>query len=96
MKLSALNAAHQRSSELAIATSKPHFAEPLHVGRPNVGSEEAFFARIRDILDRRWFTNNGPLVQEFEEQLRHLLGVRHCVAICNATVALEIAIRASS
>ena len=51
-------------------------------------------ARINDLLDRRWLTNNGPFVQEFEQRIADFLGVKHCIAMCNATVALEIAIRA--
>lgn len=50
--------------------------------------------RIEEILDRRWFTNDGPMVKEFERRIEVFLGVKHCVAMCNATVALEIAIRA--
>ena len=47
------------------------------------------------MLDRRWLTNDGPLVQEFEQTDRgDSSASRHCVAMCNATVALEIAIRA--
>ena len=46
------------------------------------------------MLDRRWLTNNGPLVQEFEQRVAEHLGVKHCIAICNGTIALEIAIRA--
>lgn len=84
----------QQVSELAIVTGKPRFSEPLHVGRPNVGSEEALLKRIQETIQRRWFTNNGPMVQEFEAELKRELGVRHCIPICNATVALEIAIRA--
>lgn len=80
--------------ELAIFGGAPAFAEPLHVGRPNLGDRDAFLARVKDILDRRWFTNNGPIVQEFERKLEHYLGVRHCIAVCNATVGLELAIRA--
>ena len=66
----------------------------LHVGRPNVGNREALLARINDMLGRRWFSNNGPLVQEFENAISEFLGVKHVVAMCNATVALEIASRA--
>jgi dTDP-4-amino-4,6-dideoxygalactose transaminase len=33
-------------------------------------------------------------VQEFERLVADLLGVKHCIAMCNGTVALEIAIRA--
>jgi dTDP-4-amino-4,6-dideoxygalactose transaminase len=68
--------------------------ESIYVGRPNIGNREALLARINDMLDRRWFSNNGPLVQEFEKSVSEFLGVRHVVAMCNATVALEIASRA--
>lgn len=73
---------------------KPTFAEPLHVGRPNIGDREALFARLDEMLDRGWLTNNGPLVREFEAKLADYLGVKHVICMCNATVALEIAIRA--
>lgn len=81
-------------SELALFGGAPMFAEPLHVGRPNIGDRARLMERINDILDNRWLTNAGPYVQEFEERIAARVGVRHCVAMCNATVALEIAIRA--
>ncbi len=68
--------------------------ERLHVGRPNLGNRDAFLTRVKDILDRRWLSNDGPYVQEFERRICEYVGVRHCVAICNATVALQMAIRA--
>jgi dTDP-4-amino-4,6-dideoxygalactose transaminase len=70
------------------------FREKLHVGRPNIGNREALLRRINDMLDRGWLTNNGPFVQEFEQRLQEYLGVKHCIAMCNATIALEITIRA--
>lgn len=81
--------------ELAVFTGHPAFREPLHVGRPNIGRRERLLQRLNEIVDRRWLTNNGPLVQEFEQRLAAFLGVKHCIAMCNATVALEIAIRAA-
>jgi dTDP-4-amino-4,6-dideoxygalactose transaminase len=87
-------AAKQFARDLAILGGAPAFDEPLHVGRPNIGDRERLRARIDDLLDRRWLTNNGPYVQGFEAQIERTLGVRHCIAMCNATVALEIAIRA--
>jgi dTDP-4-amino-4,6-dideoxygalactose transaminase len=81
-------------SELAVFGGRPAFEEVLHVGRPNVGDRSAFERRVGDILDRRWLTNAGRYVQEFERRVAELVGVEHCVAMCNATVALEIAIRA--
>jgi dTDP-4-amino-4,6-dideoxygalactose transaminase len=80
--------------ELAIFGGAPAFAEPLHVGRPNIGDETRLFERLRDMLDRRWLTNGGRYATELEERLAALLGVRHCVLTCNATVALEILLRA--
>lgn len=80
--------------ELAIFGGEPVFGETLHVGRPNLGDRTAFMARVNDMLDRDWLTNNGPFVQEFEQRLAEYLGVKHCVAMCNATVGLEIAERA--
>lgn len=81
-------------ADLAINGAPPAFDEPLHVGRPNIANREAFLQRIEQILDSQWLTNNGPVVQEFEQRIAEYLGVKHCVAMCNGTIALEIAIRA--
>ena len=80
--------------DLAINGAPPAFVDPLHVGKPNVGSREAFMRMANEMFDRHWFSNNGPLLQEFEHRLAAYLGVKHCVAMCNGTIALEIAIRA--
>ena len=80
--------------DLAIFGRPPIFAEKVHVGRPNVGNRERLLGRINDMLDRNWLTNDGPYVQQFEKQIAEFVGVRHCVAMCNGTVSLEIAIRA--
>lgn len=79
---------------LAILGAAQAFAEPLYVGRPNIGDRERLMTRLNDMLDRRWLTNNGPYVQELERELEKMMGVKHCIAMCNATVALEIVIRA--
>ena len=79
---------------LAIFGGVPSFPEKLHVGRPNIGNRRGLMARIDDILERRWLSNNGPCVQELEQRLAEFAGVKHCIAMCNATVALEIVIRA--
>ncbi len=47
------------------------------------------------MLDNNWLTNHGPMVQEFEQRIAVFLGVKHCIATCNGTVALELAIRAA-
>lgn len=81
--------------DLAIFGGKPTFTEKLHVGRPNIGNRDRLLKRINDLLDRKWLSNNGPYVQELETGITDLLGVKHCIAMCNGTVALEIAIRAT-
>ena len=73
----------------------PTFKEKIHVGRPNIGDRHELLSRINDLLDRKWLTNNGPYVQELEQRISNLLGVKHCITTCNGTVALEIAIRAT-
>jgi dTDP-4-amino-4,6-dideoxygalactose transaminase len=82
-------------NELAIFGGLPLFNDLLHVGRPNIGDRNALMARIDNMLDRRWFTNNGPYVQEFEQRIAELCEVKHCVAMTNGTIAQEIAVRAA-
>jgi dTDP-4-amino-4,6-dideoxygalactose transaminase len=81
-------------ADLAIHGAAPAFEEALHVGRPNMGDRDAFMRHVEDIFERRWLSNDGPLVQEFEQKVAEHIGVKHCIAMCNGTIALEIAIRA--
>lgn len=90
-----LNVKHiERSADLAINGAPPAFDESLHVGRPNTGDRARFLELANKILDERWLTNNGPLVRELESRIAERHRVRHCIAMCNGTIALEIAIRA--
>ena len=79
---------------LAVFGAAPAFDHKLHVGQPNLGDRAYFMQRVERILDSRWFTNNGECVRELEAALSAYLGVKHCIAVCNATIGLEIAIRA--
>ncbi len=71
----------------------PSFSAPLHVGRPNVGDTEAFHDMVADMFDRRWFTNDGPFVQQLEREIAERLGVGNIVATVNGTSALELLIQ---
>ena len=84
-----------RIEDLAIFGGPSAFSDELHVGRPNVGQREAFLERVNDLLDRRWLTNDGPYLKQLEQRISQLVEVRRCVAVCNATVGLEIAIKAA-
>ena len=79
---------------LAILGGEPAFKEPLHVGRPNLGDREVLFHYLNQVLERKWLTNNGPLVRELESRIAKILGVKNVVATVNGTLGLEIAIRA--
>ncbi len=81
-------------AELGICGGSPSFVAPLHVGRPNIADRKKLLQRIEGMLDRCWLTNDGPLVKEFEQKIAEVAGVKHAISMCNATVALEIAIRA--
>ncbi|HEY6206260.1 MAG TPA: DegT/DnrJ/EryC1/StrS family aminotransferase [Chthoniobacterales bacterium] len=79
--------------DLAIFGGSPAFKTELHVGRPNIGSRERLFARVADILDRRWLTNDGPCVKELERRVCEVIEVKHCIAVCNATAGLEVLLK---
>ncbi len=81
--------------DLCAFGGRPAFSEPVHVGRPHVGDRRALHTRLDDMLDRRWLTNDGRYVQQFEEQICDYLGVTHCIATCNGTTGLQIAARAA-
>jgi len=81
-------------SDLGIFGGAPAFKEKLYVGRPNIGNRDRLIERINRMLDTRWLSNDGPLVSEFEKRVADYIGVKHCVAMCNATIAMEIAVRA--
>jgi dTDP-4-amino-4,6-dideoxygalactose transaminase len=81
-------------ADLAIAGAPPAFSAPMHVGRPNIADPEGYLDMVRGMLETNFLTNNGPLVQAFEQRLAETLGVEHVVVMCNATIAMEIAVRA--
>jgi dTDP-4-amino-4,6-dideoxygalactose transaminase len=81
-------------NDLVLFGGRPSFNQPLHVGCPNIPNQERLFERFQDILQKRWLTNNGSFVQEFESRIQEMLSVRNCIAICNGTIALEIIIKA--
>jgi dTDP-4-amino-4,6-dideoxygalactose transaminase len=82
-------------ADLAVLGAPPLFADKLHVGRPNVLGRERFQRRVEEMFDSGWLSNNGPLVREFERRVAEYVGVRHCVAVCNATIGLELLVRAA-
>ncbi|WP_067510104.1 aminotransferase class I/II-fold pyridoxal phosphate-dependent enzyme [Actinoplanes sp. TFC3] len=81
--------------DLATFGGTPAFATPRSVGRPNIGDRAALFARLDAALDRAWLSNGGPLAEEFEQRVAAIAGTEFCVATCNATAGLQLALRAT-
>jgi dTDP-4-amino-4,6-dideoxy-D-glucose transaminase len=79
----------QNVDDLALFGGPAAFLQPLYVVRPSMGDRSRFLERLNWALDNKWLTN-GPLVREFEERLADLVGVRNCVATCNATTGLQL------
>jgi dTDP-4-amino-4,6-dideoxygalactose transaminase len=80
--------------DLAVLGGDPLFKEARFVGTPNLGDLTRLREYCADILERRWLTNNGRYVQAFEARVASLAGTSDAVAMCNATMALQLLFRA--
>lgn len=81
-------------AELAVFGGAPAFPQELPVGQLNVPDWDVFTDMFSDILERGYYTNNGPLVRQLEFELQRILNVRHAICVTNCTIALMIAARA--
>ena len=89
-----MNFMKKQLSDLACFGGQPLFPEKLYVGRPNLCSREMLHQTLDQIFDNRWLTNDGPFLRRFEARLQEYLGVRHVIAVCNATIGLQMIYRA--
>lgn len=79
--------------ELALLGGEPLYSKPLYLTRPLVPDEARFHELIATIFRNRWFTNDGEMLRELEKRLALRLGVDSCTTFCNATIALQVALR---
>ena len=66
----------------------------IPVTKPFSPPIEEYQDLLKGIWERNWFTNNGPLVQQLEQELRDYLNVPNLLYVSNGTIALQIAIKA--
>lgn len=66
----------------------------INVTTPFLPPIDEYKAYIEQIWERKWLTNNGPLVNELELRLKQILDVDHLLFLNNGTIALQIAIKA--
>ena len=66
----------------------------INVTKPFLPPQVEYEMALKEIWRRGWLTNNGPLVNELEMNLKEFLNVKHLLYLSNGTVALQIAIKA--
>ncbi len=66
----------------------------INVTKPFLPPIAEYQDYVKQIWDRNWLTNNGPLVNELELRLKVFLGTDHLLYLNNGTIALQIAIKA--
>ena len=66
----------------------------IPVTKPFQPPIEEYYELIKGIWKRNWLTNNGPLLNSLEIQLRDYLGLKQLLYVNNGTIALQFAIKA--
>jgi dTDP-4-amino-4,6-dideoxygalactose transaminase len=65
----------------------------IPVTKPYLPLQKKYLEYLDGIFDRQWLTNNGPLVQEFETNLKRYLDLENLLYVTNGTIALQLAIK---
>jgi dTDP-4-amino-4,6-dideoxygalactose transaminase len=66
----------------------------IPVTKPFLPPKAEYDRYLEGIWERNWLTNNGPLVNELELQLKEYLKLNHLLYVTNGTIALQLAIKA--
>ncbi|KAA6439724.1 DegT/DnrJ/EryC1/StrS family aminotransferase [Dyadobacter flavalbus] len=66
----------------------------INVTKTFLPDQEKYLQYVREIWERGYLTNNGPLLQELETRLKNYLQVDHLYFCGNGTIVLQIAIKA--
>ena len=72
----------------------PDPAPDVPVARPRLPTTDDILPYLREIDANRWYSNNGPLNQRFQEALGARIAVGHIVCLANATLGLALALMA--
>ena len=66
----------------------------IPVTKPFITPLDEYIDLISGVWEREWFTNNGPLVNQLELELKNYLSLDHLIYVTNGTIALQLAIKA--
>lgn len=73
---------HNDFKDIRIPVTKP-FLPPL----------KEYETLLHKVWELNWLTNNGPMVQQLEQELNRYLETEHLLLVANGTIALQIAIK---
>ena len=65
----------------------------INVSKPFLPPRVEYEMGLKEIWRRGWLTNNGPLVNELEMNLKERLDLNHLLYLSNGTVAIQLAIK---
>lgn len=80
-----------KKETLAILGGGAAFDKPLPVGQLYFPSWDRYKSAMHGIFQRKYYTNQGPLVQELEHKLERFLGVKNVICVTNGTIGLMMA-----
>lgn len=66
----------------------------IPVTKPFLPPKEEVYELLNGVWERNWLTNDGPLVKQYEQELKESLGVSNLSLVTNGTIALQLAIKA--
>lgn len=66
----------------------------IPVTKPFAPPIQEYTQLLEGVWQRNWFTNNGPLVNDFELKVKKKLNLPHFLYVSNGTVAIQLAIKA--
>jgi dTDP-4-amino-4,6-dideoxygalactose transaminase len=66
----------------------------IPVTKPFLPPQDEYSRYVKEIWQREWLTNNGPLVNDLELKLKEYLQLDHLLFVSNGTLALQLAIKA--
>jgi dTDP-4-amino-4,6-dideoxygalactose transaminase len=66
----------------------------INVTKTYLPPKTEYDAMLQEVWDSSWITNNGPMVQRLEAELKSYLGVKYLLYVNNGTIALQLALKA--
>ncbi|WHY91239.1 DegT/DnrJ/EryC1/StrS family aminotransferase [Neobacillus cucumis] len=70
------------------------FDQRINVTQPKLPDFSMYTELLKEIWEKKWLTNDGPLHERFREQVKDMLKVQHVELFTNGHLALEIALKA--